>query len=144
MEKIGAVRIRSVIKANASVKTAVYALNLRKQNNCVILDKNPPILGLLRKAESVITYGELNKEAVSKLVSIAAKRRGMKIGDMNAFVDSFFDGKAKLSDIGLKNLFRLHPPRGGFERKGKKKPFSVGGSIGYRKYAINDLLDRMA
>ncbi|MCW1293798.1 MAG: uL30 family ribosomal protein [Candidatus Parvarchaeota archaeon] len=143
MEKIGAIRIRSIVRANAGVKAAVYALNLRKQNSCVILDKNPSVSGLLRKAESVITYGELSKEVVSKLISKSAKRRGIKVENVDAFTDSFFDGKAKLSDIGLKNLFRLHPPRGGFERKGKKKPFSVGGSVGYRRSAINDLLSRM-
>ncbi|MBE5728050.1 uL30 family ribosomal protein [Candidatus Parvarchaeota archaeon] len=143
MEKICAVRIRSIIRANASVRRAVVALNLKKQNNCVILDKNPAIIGLLRQSEGVVTYGELNKETAAKLIGRALKQRGKKVDDLNAFIDSFFEGNAKLQDIGLKNLFRMHPPRGGFGRKGKSVPFKAGGSIGYRKEKINELLNRM-
>ncbi|MGC8516388.1 MAG: uL30 family ribosomal protein [Candidatus Acidifodinimicrobium sp.] len=143
MEKICAVRIRSIIRANASIRRAIVALNLKKQNNAVILDKNPAMMGLLRQAEGVITYGELDKDTAAKLIGKALKREGKKVDDLNAFIDSFFDGKSKLQDIGLKNVFRLHPPRGGFGRKGKDVPFQVGGSIGYRKEKINDLLNRM-
>jgi large subunit ribosomal protein L30 len=31
----------------------------------------------------------------------------------------------------------------GFERGGIKKPFSMGGSLGYRKNKINELIRRM-
>jgi len=37
----------------------------------------------------------------------------------------------------------LHPPRGGFRRKGIKVPFKVGGALGYRGDKINELLERM-
>ena len=44
---------------------------------------------------------------------------------------------------GLKQFFKLNPPRSGFERKGIKVPFSLGGALGYRKNNINDLIKRM-
>jgi large subunit ribosomal protein L30 len=40
-------------------------------------------------------------------------------------------------------VFRLSPPRGGFERKGIKTPFTMGGALGNRKEKINDLIKRM-
>lgn len=37
----------------------------------------------------------------------------------------------------------LHPPRGGFERKGVKVPYARGGVFGDRKELINKLAERM-
>ena len=60
------------------------------------------------------------------------------------FTQQFFEVKSRLRDIpGLKPYFRLLPPRGGFERKGIKTPFSMGGSLGYRGQHINMLIKRM-
>ena len=42
-----------------------------------------------------------------------------------------------------KKMINLHPPRGGFERKGIKIPFKVGGALGYRGEKISDLIKRM-
>ena len=43
----------------------------------------------------------------------------------------------------LKPFFRLHPPKGGFEKAGIKKPFTVKGALGYRGDKINDLIKKM-
>ena len=60
------------------------------------------------------------------------------------FVKEFFGFKKELKDIpGVKLFFRLKPPRRGFERGGIKKPFVLGGALGYRKNMINDLIKRM-
>lgn len=51
---------------------------------------------------------------------------------------------AELRDVPeLKPVFRLRPPKRGYEREGIKKPYSVGGTLGYRKEAINELLEKM-
>ena len=52
-------------------------------------------------------------------------------------------GKKKIDEIpGLKPVFRLRPPKGGF--KGTiKKHFREGGETGYRGEAINDLVLKM-
>jgi large subunit ribosomal protein L30 len=39
--------------------------------------------------------------------------------------------------------YALNPPKGGFERKGTKIPFKLGGAYGYRADKINDLIKRM-
>ena len=51
-------------------------------------------------------------------------------------------GKTVMRDVpGLKPLFRLHPPRKGYE--GIKRSFKEGGALGYRAEKINALLRRM-
>ena len=63
---------------------------------------------------------------------------------MDAFVKDFMAGKIELKNVpGLKPFFRLNPPVKGFDRKGIKVPFSLGGALGYRKEKINDLIKRM-
>ena len=63
---------------------------------------------------------------------------------LDNFFKNFFSNKKSLKDIpGLKRFFRLKPPLHGFERGGIKKPFSLGGVLGYRKDKINDLIKRM-
>lgn len=47
------------------------------------------------------------------------------------------------TEKGLEKRPRLQPPRGGFERKGTKKPFIKGGALGDRKDKINDLIQKM-
>ncbi|HEV2165782.1 MAG TPA: 50S ribosomal protein L30, partial [Thermoplasmata archaeon] len=42
---------------------------------------------------------------------------------------------------GLRPVFRLHPPKGGW--RSTKKPFASGGALGYRGPAINDLARKM-
>ena len=52
--------------------------------------------------------------------------------------------KKELNDIpGLKRFFRLKPPEKGFEKKGIKKQYSLGGVLGYRKGKINELIRKM-
>lgn len=60
------------------------------------------------------------------------------------FAEDVFNSKKELKDLpGLKLFFKLTPPKGGFERKGTKRPFSLGGALGYRKEKINDLIKKM-
>ena len=67
----------------------------------------------------------------------------MKIG-VFSIIKEFFEFKKGIKDIpGLKSFFRLLPPKKGFERKGIKVPFSLGGALGYRKEDINNLIERM-
>lgn len=62
---------------------------------------------------------------------------------MDAFAKALVGGTADISDIkGLKPVFRLTPPKKGF--KGKRNlPVKMGGAIGDRGQAINELVQRM-
>ncbi|MBW2996086.1 uL30 family ribosomal protein [Candidatus Woesearchaeota archaeon] len=116
-KKIAVVRIRGSIKLKKELKDTLDMLRLYKQNYCVILDASPSIVGMLKKAQSLVTWGEIDDETLALLKEKKQEKE--------------------------KKFFRLHPPRKGFERKGIKLPFKVGGALGYRGNKINDLIKKM-
>ena len=61
---------------------------------------------------------------------------------MKALAKGLTEGKTVMRDVpGLKPVFRLHPPRKGYE--GIKRSFKEGGALGYRGEKINHLIRRM-
>lgn len=115
--KIAIVLIRSALQASGGVKETLFMLKLRQKNACVVVDGTPATQGMIKKVKDYVTYGEVSAETLALLKD----KRGRKD----------------------ESLFLLHPPRGGFERKGIKKPFYMGGALGFRKDKMGDLLKRM-
>jgi large subunit ribosomal protein L30 len=112
-----AVLVRGLLGIRHDIKNTLYMLRLRRKHACVVVDATETNLGMLRKCQNYITFGEIDKETYEMLV----KKRGKK--------DKLF--------------YSLAPPRKGFERKGIKQPFTVGGALGYRGEKINELIKRM-
>ena len=98
-------------------------LRLYKKNTCSIYVKTDSLMGMLSRIKDYTTYGEIDEETYKLLV------------DKRAIKDQK-TGK-------VLNYFHLSPPRGGFERRGIKNPFSSKGALGYRKEKINILLKKM-
>ncbi len=122
MSKIAVILVRGLVGVRHDIKETLFSLNLRKKHACVVFDDTPSVRGMLKKAESYITFGEIDEATYASLV----EKRGRKDADKEA-----------------KEVFFLAPPVGGFERKGIKQPFSVGGALGNRKEKINALLVKM-
>ncbi len=116
--ELAVIRIRGSIKVNKVIVNTLKMLNLNITNSCIIIENAPNYLGMIKKCKDYITWGELNPETKKALIS---KRKNTK----------------------KPNLFRLAPPRGGFERKGIKTPFTKGGVLGYRGDKINLLIQKM-
>ena len=148
------VRIRGIINVRKEVEDTLRMLNLQRNCHATLIDDRPSFLGMLRKAQNIITWGEVSKETISLLL----KKRGRTIGDkpltdeyakkigyesLDDLADAIYNLKVMLKDLpGVKPVFRLHPPRKGF--KGSiKKSYRAGGEAGYRGEAINDLIRRM-
>ncbi len=117
--KFAIVRIRSAIQASFEVKDTFKMLNLDISNSCAIVDDTPSVRGMLNKVKDFATFGPVSDET---LKALEEKR-----------------GKSK---VGNSKIYTLHPPRGGFERKGIKKPFYLGGALGIRD-SMDSLLMRM-
>ena len=115
-EKLAIIRIRGNTGVKSVISDTMTMLNLPNQHNCVIVEATPTIKGMIKKAQHFITYGPVSEEAEKEL---AEKRT--------------IHGKT----------YRLSPPVKGFERKGIKVPFKLGGALGDRGVAINDLIKRM-
>ena len=124
-QKLAVIRIKGPSKIGFNKEDTLKMMGLHRRNYCVVIPKNPSMLGMIRKVERCVAWGEIDDSTLKELTS----KRGEK---------TVKDGKET-----LKPFFRLSPPRGGFERKGTKVPFSKGGAFGYRAEKINNLIRRM-
>jgi large subunit ribosomal protein L30 len=123
--KIAVIRIRGLTNTSTKKKDTLEMLRLYRKNYCIVLDKRPGLLGMIRKVEDRVAWGEIDDSTLKELI----EKRGEK---------TKLQGKEQ-----IKRFFRLNSPKGGFERKGVKTPFSLGGALGYRGQKINELIRRM-
>ena len=152
MTKLAVIRIRGNIGLSQDKRDTLILLKLYNKNYCAIVDSNSSYIGMLTKVKDYVTWGELDQCTFCNLLKergrFAANKKftedSLKKQTIDEFGKEFFENKKSLKDIpGLKQFFRLRPPVHGFERGGVKKPFSLGGVLGYRKDRINNLLMRM-
>lgn len=116
------VRIAGQARIKKTFVDTLRMLNLSKKHMCTIVPANDVTLGMIQKVKDCITWGEVTPETVALL----EQKRGEKTKEGT-----------------LKPFFRLHPPKGGYERKGTKVSFTAGGALGYRGEKINDLVKKM-
>ena len=117
--KIAVIRIHGQVGLNKKIKETLHRLRIRRKYSCVVLEPTKENLGMIKKVQDFVAFGEIDEETYKELI----EKRGKKI-----------DGK-------LKPFFRLHPPRKGIDAK---KHFGVKkGVLGNNKDKINDLIKRM-
>ncbi|MCD6524039.1 MAG: 50S ribosomal protein L30 [Thermococcus sp.] len=154
MAKLALIRLRSGIRARGEVRDTLAMLRLHRINHLVIVDDTPSYRGMIQKVKDYITWGEIDKETLVKLL----RKRGRLVGNkpitdeyvkeklgmsIEEFAEKVINGEMKLRDLpNIKPVFRLHPPRGGLKGS-KKRSFKEGGALGYRGEKINDLIERM-
>ncbi len=145
-------RLRSSVNNNRRTEDTLKGLRLTRVNHCTIIDDNPEIKGMLKRVKDIVTWGEIEPETLSKMLTTKANinegltddfvKEYTEYETVDEFAKAVVEGKEKLESIdGLKNLFRMHPPIGGY--RGIKKTYNTGGSLGYRGKEINNLLERM-
>ena len=113
-DKVAAVLIRSFHGMRQEIRDTLKLLNLTKKHSAVVLEANPITMGMLRKVENYVTFGEITEDTEKAINKIKGKEKSA----------------------------RLHPPRGGFERKGIKQHFKVGGALG-RRDNMDKLVQKM-
>ena len=162
-KSLAVIRIRGPVRVKGVVEDTMKRLNLFTRNMCVIVPKTPSILGMVMKVKDYVTYGEIDDETLKLLKEKRGKKekkdlkekkeeKGLKEeNDKKEAMPSEPSKPSKPTEPSRppkppkpsKPSFTLHPPRGGFERKGIKKSFNIGGALGYRGQKINDLIKRM-
>jgi large subunit ribosomal protein L30 len=156
-KRLAVIRIRGTVDRNLSVKKTLQLLRLNRPNHCVIIDDRATYKGMLQRAKDLITWGELDFDSTKELILKRGRLEGGKritedyikdntnFENVDDFIDKFLNFKASLSDIrGLKQVFRLHPPRKGHKRGGVKQSFTLGGALGYRGSDIKELISKMS
>jgi len=150
------IRVRGTTGVNRDIADTLKMLRLHRINHAVLVEDNPSYKGMLQKAKDYITWGEVNNETLSEIIS----KRGEFIGGVRVtdeilaeltensgyssiedLANSLINGSVKATDIDMKPVFRLHPPRKGYE--GIRLSIKEGGSLGYRGELINDLAVKM-
>lgn len=147
------IRVRGSVNVNPKIKETMKLMKLNRVNHCVIIPENETYTGMLNIIKDYVTWGEIDSETTELLLESSGKSSGntafskghlkeTSFKTMKALAKSLTEGKTVMRDVpGLKPLFRLHPPRKGYE--GIKRSFKVGGALGYRAEKINNLLRRM-
>lgn len=140
-QKIIIVLVRGLIRVRGTIKDTLKMLRLTRKNHCAVVDNTPINMGMIKKAKDYITWGEIDPETYTELIS--------KRGEQYEGPETCSKGKIKYNKFFVhegkkyKKYFRLNPPRKGFGRKGIKIPFKVGGGLGYRGEKINQLIKNM-
>jgi len=152
MNRLFVVRIRGTVGVRKNIKDTLDMLKLSKVSSCVVIDDRDSYVGMLQKSKDYITYGEASLEIIKKLILKWGRLPGNeriseayvkeKIGlDIDEFVQAVMNFEHEISELGIKDVFHIHPPRKGY--KDIKRGFGQGGSLGNRGTEINALLERM-
>jgi large subunit ribosomal protein L30 len=149
---IAAIRVRGTTGVRGEVADTMKMLRLNRINHAVILDENPSYKGMLQKSKDYITWGEINEETLTKVITKRGRLPGgekvteefLKENTSHKNIEdvakAVFKGE-KLEEMGIKPVFRLHPPRKGF--KNVKKAYNEDGTLGYRGEDIENLIGKM-
>ncbi len=150
---IAAIRVRGRTGIRKDIEDTLMMLKLTRINHAVLIEENPSYKGMLQKAKDYITWGEVDDETVASLISKRGKLEGnikvteeylkenTEFSSVEDLSKAVVDSGTKLEDSGVKPVFRLHPPRKGYENI--KKTFTESGTLGYRGDKIGDLIKKM-
>ena len=156
---LAVISVRGQNNVHYNISYTLDLMNLRKLNNLTFIKTTPVSSGMLFKGKDWVTWGEVNVDMVTHVLSkwgrLAGKKNltdayvkkltSGKYATISALAKALVALKAEIKDVpGLKSFFRLHPPSKGHKRGGIKKPFTVGGALGYRGEHINGLIKQMS
>lgn len=137
---IAAILISGRVDLNRDIKGTLERLRLRKKYACVVFSESKEKMGMLKRVEQYVAYGNLDNETLKELIAKRGKLAGNKPidgKDIDAAVEKI--GKGDFGNI--KPFFRLHPPIKGFKKKTSfLYPRGVLGNHGGK---INELIRRM-
>ncbi len=145
------IRVRGRTGIKPEIKETMKMMSLTRINHCILAKDSPQVKGMLQVCKDYITWGEVTGEMLAKMIERRGRLSGNKRVSAAYLKQKGYDGfealasnvlkdGVVLNDVGIKKIFRLHPPKGGY--KITKQPFPHG-ALGYRGGKINDLLARM-
>jgi len=152
-----AIRLKGEFGAPVDMQRLLEGLRLKNKFNAVLLENDSVAKGSLRRAKDFVTFGEISSKEMAALLKERGELfGGLRLSDKAAqenfgkqsideLVTALTHGDLSLKALwakGLKPVFRLRPPSGGFE-KSTKRPYGSGGELGYRGPVISSLVSKM-
>ena len=152
---IAVIRIRGTVNVSDKLSYTLTNMKLHKPNHLVLVKEDKSSKKMVEKVKDYVAFGEITEEILAKLLVKRGRLEGNerltleyltqnKLGTFEELAKNIIEGKIVLKNTGIKPVFRLHPPRKGHRRKGTKKPFNLGGALGYRGEEINKLITSMS
>ncbi|HUZ79061.1 MAG TPA: 50S ribosomal protein L30 [Thermoplasmata archaeon] len=146
------IRVRGTIHARHDIVETLKFLHLNRPQHVTVVPEKPEFRGMLTKIQGYVTWGEAEPETVGLLLKSRGETAGgERLTDANVAESTRTKDLAELTQRvvveglpsvpGVRPLFRLGAPSGGW--KSTKKPYALGGALGYRGRAINELARRM-
>jgi large subunit ribosomal protein L30 len=148
------VRVRGPVGVRRDVSHTLNLLRLPRRFHATIIPQSESIEGMLQKVKDYVMWGLADPEMVKKLLLTRGRLEGNKplseeyllektgLKSLDDVAEALSSGKLTLEEIdGLKPVFRLHPPRGGFKHSTKKN-VGMGGELGCRE-DIASIIERM-
>ena len=142
-EKVVAIiRVRGRRNIKPRIKKTLHLLSLYKVNHAVVKKLSPSLKGMLQHAKDYITWGEIEKETLIKLIKKRGEKGAKKAKELysDKEIEEIADeiikkGKTEKID----KVFRLHPPRRGWKSIKHHYP---RGALG-RRDNMDELIRRM-
>ena len=147
------IRVRGTTGVIQDIADTLDMLRLNRISHAVVVEENPSYKGMLQKAKDYITWGEIDAEFLSQVIA----KRGRIVGgekvtdeyvaensdykNIDELAEAIIKSEVKLADLNIKPVFRLRPPRKGYEDI--RLSIQEGGSLGYRGENIVELAKRM-
>ncbi len=131
---LAVIRVRGRVGVRWSISDTLKRMNLKYVNNLTLMYGNKSNLGMIKKCNDHVTYGEISPEVLAELV------KDKKVEITKEQLQQLSEGKKGMREF-TNPTIRMHPPRRGYE--GNKVGFSAGGALGYRGEEINKLIKRM-
>lgn len=142
---LAVVRISGLVKVREEIENTLSRMRLRKKYTCVLINNSDKTMsGMLKKVKFYVAYGEIDESTLSLLIKNRARIDKSNEGHEKIKINpeeiakELMNGKS-LKQLGLKQFFRLHPPRKGINSK-LQYPKGV---LGDNKKDINKLIGRM-
>jgi large subunit ribosomal protein L30 len=152
-----AIRLKGSFGMPSQAERTLMTLRLNRKFNGVILENSPSVLATLRQAKDYVTWGEAKPgDIVTLLRERGELLGGLRITDktvqdkfgvptVERLAAALADGGITLKQLrqkGLKPVFRLRPPSGGFAAS-TKRSHGTRGELGPRGLEIANLVARM-
>lgn len=151
------IRLKGDFSIPENVRNTLTSLKLHRKFSAVLLEKTQNLVGLLRGLKDYVTWGELGAEDIAALLKDRGRVQGdarltddfvkktFGEGSVDGLAAALVKGRIELKEVwrkGVKRVFRLRPPSGGFDYS-IKRPFGSYGELGYRGQQISNLVIRM-
>lgn len=137
--KLAVIRIRGVNRVSHPMERTLQQLHLYRKNYCAVVPDTPAYRGMLAKVKDYVTYGLIDDAMHKQLLEKKGEEYVMQATGRKKMHKKYVEIDSKK----YKPFFRLMPPRSGFEKKGTKKSYSVGGALGFRGEKIKTLIEKM-